>query len=90
MKRKVKTATEPRCVIANRTWAVDRGAIENHLKHIEVTGPRPCWAFDLATLFLDISVAIDSGSPEARVWAIAQLRVVAEAFDPDCLIPEGI
>jgi hypothetical protein len=90
MKRTAKAALAARRVVANRTWGVDHDAIDSRLKHLLVTGPRPAWASDLAELFVDVADAIASGSPDARVWAITQLRTVAEAFDPDCSIPRGI
>jgi hypothetical protein len=79
MKRTTKAKTR---VIANRTWRVDHGAIDAHLMYLAVSGERPAWALDLASLFAEIADGIEAGSPDARVWAIAQLRTVAEAFDP--------
>ena len=81
--RKAKASTPVRTpVIANRTWRVDQRVVEHHLMHIVITGPRPCWAFDLAELFAAIAHAIESGSPHARAWAIAQSGILADAFGP--------
>src|SRR5260221_14687250 len=88
-KRRAKART-PSNVIGTGAWRIDERVIEHQLMHIEVTGPRPYWASDLAELFVDIADAIASGSPDARACAIRQLRTIAKAFDPDCSIPRGI
>ena len=96
MKRKataqfpVLDALAQRRVIANRTWAVDGHRIDRQLTLIEVTGAPPVWALDLAEMFRTLAEAIECGSPEARLWAVVQLEILGDAFDPDCSTPEGI
>ena len=70
----------PMNVIGTGAWPVDAHAVGDNVTHFVVTGPRPCWAFDLAELFAAIAHAIESGSPAARAWAIAQSKTIAAAF----------
>jgi hypothetical protein len=65
---------------ANRAWGIDIERVRHHVTPVFVSGDPPPWAIEMADLFEALADAIQSGSPEARTWAVMQLRALGNAF----------
>ncbi len=60
----------------------DEQRVLDALVGVVVIGEPPEWVGHLAAMFQCMVDAIESGEPAGRLWTIAQLKILVDAFEP--------